>query len=308
MLPASSSATNPTGPVPASATKPSLSWAMPPASRGHAGGIAACQSDSTHSRSAAGAKGRICQRIAGILAPGSPTSMPISALASSPINPDVIPQAKTGPDVGHQRAQVPAGLPEPVLDAGQPSTFDKPLLVEYPFASGRETALGRRQHGLAQVRQAGGVVLPPGVDTGEVQRTGRQPVPGGRRGLPQLLRESRAGQVTGQHPAKSQFPNQNVGGDPGHIADLAVNLEPPIRGGGGPVQDLVEIPVDEVDLAAIDRQPGPAVHDVAPLAHGEHPASPARLCRPGPCRPGNRGRNPSRSPPQPYPSPSNPRG
>src|SRR5215469_8721814 len=276
MLPASSSATNPTGQVPASATRPSLSWAMPPASRGHAGGIAACQSDSTHSRSAAGAKGRICQCIAGILAPGSLASTPISPRASSPINPDVVPQAKTGPDVGHQRAQVPVGPPEPVLDAGQPSTFDKPLLVEHPFAGGCETALGRRQYGLAQVRQAGGVVLPPGVDTGEVQRTGRQPGPGGRRGLPQLLRKSRAGQVTGQHPAKSQFPRQNVGGDPGHIADLALNLEPAIRGGGGPVQDLVEIPVDEVDPAAINRQPGSTVHDGAPLAYGEHPAWPAQ--------------------------------
>src|SRR5215467_15913997 len=164
MLPATSSATNPTGPVAASATRPSLSWAMPSASRGHAGGIAACQSHATHSRSAAGAKGRICQRIAAILTPASPASRPLFLRPSSLINPDVVPQAKTGPDVGHQRAQVPVGLPEPVLDVGQPGAFDKPLLVEHPFAAGRETALGRSQHSLAQVRQTGDAVVTPGVD------------------------------------------------------------------------------------------------------------------------------------------------
>src|SRR5215469_5520807 len=181
MLPALSSATNPTGPVPASTIRPSLSRAMPSASRGHARGIAARQSDSTHSRSAAGAKGRICQRIAGILAPGSPISPRLSSLVS----PDVVTQAKTGPDIGHQRAQVRVRLREPVLDTGQAGPFNKPPFVEYPFAGGCETALGRGQHGLAQVGQAGDAVLPLGVDTGDVQRTRRPPGPGGRRGLPQ---------------------------------------------------------------------------------------------------------------------------
>ncbi len=35
-----------------------------------------------------------------------------------------------------------------------------------------------------------------------------------------------------QHSAKSQFPGENVSGDRGHVADLALNLEPlvPRRG------------------------------------------------------------------------------
>ena len=113
------------------------------------------------------------------------------------------------------------------------------------------------------------------MDFGEVQCPCCEPEPGSRRGLSQLLREPRAGQVTGQHLPKSQFSGENVGGDPGHIANFALNLEPPILGGYGPVQDFVKVSVDDVDLGAADREPGPAVHDAAPLARGEDPARPA---------------------------------
>ena len=189
--------------------------------------------------------------------------------------PDGVAQAEKGPDIGHESAQVLVGSPEPVLDAVQPGPFGQPLLVERPFARGRQTALGRRQHCLAQVRQAGDRVLTAGVDLGEVQRARGEPEPGGRRGLPQLPREPGARQVTGQHPAKSQFPGQNVGGDPGLVADLSLDLELPLPGGRGPVQDLVQVAVNKVNLGAIDRQPGPAVHDAAPLAGSEDPARPA---------------------------------
>ena len=74
MLPAMSTATNPTGSDPAAATRPALSCATPAVSSGHAGGMAASQSLSTTPGSAAGANGRICQRIPAILAPGSPAS------------------------------------------------------------------------------------------------------------------------------------------------------------------------------------------------------------------------------------------
>ena len=50
MLPAMSTATNPTGSDPAAATRPALSCATPAVSSGHAGGMAASQSLSTHSR------------------------------------------------------------------------------------------------------------------------------------------------------------------------------------------------------------------------------------------------------------------
>ena len=34
-------------------------------------------------------------------------------------------------------------LPEQALNAAQPGTFDKPLFVEHPFATGGQAALGR---------------------------------------------------------------------------------------------------------------------------------------------------------------------
>ena len=191
------------------------------------------------------------------------------------VDPDGVPQAQKGPDIGHESAQVLVRLPKPVLDAAQPGPSGQPLLVEHPFAGGRHTALGRGQHRLAQVRQAGDPVLTADVDIREVQRPSCQPEPGIRRGRPQLLRESRARQVTGQHSAKSQFPGQNVGGDPGHVANLTLDLELTLPGGRGPAQDLVQVPVDEVDLGAIDREPGPAIHDAAPFAGREDPARPA---------------------------------
>jgi hypothetical protein len=41
-------------------------------------------------------------------------------------------------------------------------------------------------------------------------------------------------------------------------------------------EDLVKVPVDEIDLSAVDRQLGPAVHDAPPLAGSENPAWPAK--------------------------------
>jgi WYL domain len=118
-------------------------------------------------------------------------------------DPDGVAQAEKGPDIGHESAQVQVGLPEPVLDAVQPGPFGQPLLVEHPFAGGRQAPLGHGQHRLAQVRQAGNPVLTAGVDIREVQRPRGEPEPGSRRGLPQLRRVPGTGQVTGQHPAES---------------------------------------------------------------------------------------------------------
>src|SRR5262249_46540520 len=113
--------------------------------------------------------------------PGTPAQSASFLLLWSLVGPDGVPQAETGPGVGYQSAQVPLGLPEPVLNAAQPGTFGKPLLVEHPFASGREPALRRGQHRLAEVRQAGDPVQAPGVDLGEVQSASGEPEPGSRR-------------------------------------------------------------------------------------------------------------------------------
>lgn len=41
------------------------------------------------------------------------------------------------------------------------------------------------------------------------------------------------------------------------------------------MQDLVEVPVDEVDLGAVHGQPGPAIHDAAPLTRSKDLTRPA---------------------------------
>jgi hypothetical protein len=71
MLPALSTAANPTEPVPASATKPSPSSAMPAGSSGQDQGIAARHSLSTSSQSAAAANGRIRHRTPVSIPPAS---------------------------------------------------------------------------------------------------------------------------------------------------------------------------------------------------------------------------------------------
>ena len=60
-----------------------------------------------------------------------PNPVPL-VLLSSLVNPDGIPQAKTGLDIRHASAQVPVRLSKPVLDAAQSGPFDQPLLVEHP--------------------------------------------------------------------------------------------------------------------------------------------------------------------------------
>ncbi len=73
-LPALSAAARPTGPVPASATRPSASIAIPAGSSGHDGGIAATHSLPAHSRSAAGTNGRIRHRTPRLSRPPQPTA------------------------------------------------------------------------------------------------------------------------------------------------------------------------------------------------------------------------------------------
>jgi len=119
-----------------------------------------------------------------------------SPLLPSLVSPDGVPQSETGPNVGHKGAEVLPGRCDQVLNAAQPGTFDQPLLVEHPFASGGQAALGCSQHSLAEVGQAGDPVPAPGVDSREVQRARGEPEPGNRRCLSQLRREPRARQVT----------------------------------------------------------------------------------------------------------------
>ena len=84
------------------------------------------------------------------------------------------------------------------------------------------------------------------------------------------------GAVRPPAPAQGQFPGQDVGRDPGHVTDLPADLEPPFAGRRGPASNVVEVPVDEVDLGLVDPRPGPAVHDAAPLARREDPPRPAQ--------------------------------
>jgi hypothetical protein len=95
-------------------------------------------------------------------------------------------------------------LSEPVLNATQPGTFDKPLLVERPFASSGKTALGRCQHRLAEVGQASHPVLTCGMNLSEVQCPGGEPEPGHWGALAQLRREVRARELTDRQPGDAE--------------------------------------------------------------------------------------------------------
>ena len=54
-----------------------------------------------------------------------------------------------------------------------------------------------------------------------------------------------------EHLAQRKLTRQSVGCDPGHVADLALDLEPALLGLRRPRQHLIEIPVDEIDNHAV---------------------------------------------------------
>ena len=68
--------------------------------------------------------------------------------------------------------------------------------------------------------------------------------------LPQPVREGWLRQLTGQRLPQNQLASQHVGGDPGYVANLAVNLEPAVLGARGPAQQLVQVPADQVVVCA----------------------------------------------------------
>jgi hypothetical protein len=91
------------------------------------------------------------------------------------------------------------------------------------------------------------------VNLGEVQGSCGEPRPCTRCGVPQLRRESRPRQLPSQHLAKGEFASQDVRRYACHVADFSLNLELPILCSRGPAQNLVKVPVDEIDLRSVDR-------------------------------------------------------
>src|SRR6266511_2033450 len=92
---------------------------------------------------------------------------------------------------------------------------------------------------------------------------------------PQCCGKPRPWQLADQHPGDRQLADDHVGGDAGQVERQPIDPEPALLGLGQVVLNLVEVPVVQVDPAALDGQPGAAVHPTAPLPGREHRSRPA---------------------------------
>src|SRR6266542_2945968 len=169
-----------------------------------------------------------------------------------------------------------AQLREPRDEPVQVGARHDVLFVQGPHPPGGQPAVRGLNHRPSKPTRAAQRItshriLPLGVVEG--QPRGLRPEP--RCPLPQCCGKPRPWQLADQHPGDRQLADDHVGGDAGQVERQPLDPEPALLGLGQVVLDLVEVPVVQVDPAALDGQPGAAVHPTAPLPGREHRSRPA---------------------------------